>query len=55
MSPNISKILPKKEQTEIGSPIRNFLEKEKRGLRKGKQHRSQAKWKNEQNESILLL
>lgn len=46
LSPNMSKVVPKKEHTEVGSPIRNFADKEKRGLKKGKQQKSLAKWKN---------
>ena len=46
LSPSNPKFLSKKEMTEIGSCIRTTKnEKEKKGLKKGRQQKSQAKWK----------
>jgi hypothetical protein len=45
LSPTVSKFKPRKEMTEVGAPICNFRDKEKKGLKKIKQQKSQAKWK----------
>lgn len=47
LSPVVSKFKTAKEVTEAGSQIHNNKVKEKKGLKKIKQQKSQAKWKYE--------
>jgi hypothetical protein len=45
LSPVVSKFAHKKELTEYGATLRTGTTKEKKGLKKGKQQKSQVKWK----------
>lgn len=45
LSPVVSKFKTVKEVTEVGSQIHNHRDKEKKGLKKIRQQKSQAKWK----------